>query len=128
MSDNGDFWKMLHEKRTGVSKSKKPEVLPRRTSKNAPKSAPARRLPSVPKPFASDPFATRANLSDQPVQKRRVQGGARSSKSRFTVTIDMVSPENREQIRYAAKSEGRSLSQWARRILLSASDSESKEK
>jgi len=120
MSDNGDFWKKLHAKRMEPKKRTKSGVAQVPTSVKQLKKPIRRRAPSASKQIKVDPFASTMvfdSPSKPPPTETRHRGQA---KSRFTVTIDMVTPENRDKIRFASKSEGRSLSQWARRILLAA--------
>ena len=120
MSDNGDFWKKLHAKRSQPKKRTKSGVAQVPTSVKQLKKPVTRRPPSASKPIRADPFASTMVFDGPSKAPQRENRTARQAKSRFTVTIDMVSPENRDKIRFASKSEGRSLSQWARRILLAA--------
>ena len=143
MSDSHDPWKTLHAKRT--QKSNKARNVTRGTySERAPKqpSHPktARRTPTpglfpkkppapAPKPTRSprfdppspSPSEPKMVFDDAPVARAvKIEPSSAKGKERFLVSVDMVTDENRQAIRTAAQAEGRTLSQWARRVLLAA--------
>ena len=136
MSDNNDFWKALHVKRskpsatTKIKKTPSDLALPKRASTP---SEPVFR--SAPRVRAQKPLWETGSRKGSP-PKEPVFGGpkpmpepkpnrSRERKTRFTVTVDMTSAENRDSVRTAAASEGRTFSQWARRVLLAAADPKS---
>lgn len=137
MSEDNNFWKALHEKRSGkkknrVSSKTQGNAAPRATerapiSRNTTTRAPNAFELTPPKPlsrtFPRQPGDFQEPKRGSSVSRRVSRGG----KARFTVTIDMVSDDNRESVRAAARSEGRTLSQWARRVLLSAADPSNRE-
>ena len=142
MSDPIDPWKALHAKRSKkstrnkktdpFSEWSKPSVVapaaPRRPEK--PKTpqfqTQSRTELRSPREFPRSPVAPQESptldFSDPVGSSPSPQPRARSkSKERFLISIDMVTDENRELVRKAARSEGRTLSQWARRVLLAES-------
>jgi hypothetical protein len=136
MSDITDPWKALHAKRTRKSiksKTADPFAVLRMTP-TPPVSPPEPKMPRKTPPIAKAPpraantkavprsivhQSPRFDFSDPRASSPSVPTKNQSkTKERFLVSIDMVSDENRELVRLASKSEGRTLSQWARRILL----------
>jgi len=138
MSDTHDPWKALHAKRSKKSiqsktsdpfnTRRKPELSPISAPK---KPKPRRPAPSVPIPRRIERTATEPrslvsdtselDFSDTIGSRTRTSSKVPSKgKERFLISIDMVSDENRELVRGAAASEGRTLSQWARRVLVSS--------
>tara|TARA_R110002060_G_scaffold28464_7_gene38519 strand:- start:10447 stop:10875 length:429 start_codon:yes stop_codon:yes gene_type:complete len=136
MSDITDPWKALHAKRTRKSiksKTADPFGVWRMTptpSVSPPKPKKQRKAPPIvktPRKAATPPDVsrsmvqepTRFDFSDpRSSSPSRPTKSESKTKERYLVSIDMVSDENRELVRLASKSEGRTLSQWARRILL----------
>jgi hypothetical protein len=135
MSDPHDPWKALHARRARHASSRKARGLPsvppvatpsRKPRAPAPSRIPEQRpasAPSSPKKLRPEsraqlPPSRPLDFSDTP--NGPTTPSTTQGKERFLVSIDMVTEENRQAVRSAAESEGRKLSQWARRILLTA--------
>jgi len=124
MSNPADPWRALHAKRakkiarrmSGTpSRVQAPAPIRPRTSREPVRIPPNR----DPGPLQGAPAEPSMRFEDRPPPSRAPDpSSASKGRPRFLVSIDMVSDENREAVRSAARAEGRTLSQWARRVLL----------